>query len=472
MAKKRSCAFPVLGFLAVPCVLWPIAACSEDGGGCDDCGDAGADADTDADTDTDSDADADTDSDADSDSDSDADGGAGDLWVVASHPDYQWEQLPAADFPWEHVTHLVLDFLEPTGSGGDYALDVTGYGPADLASWTTAAQEYIAAAHDNGVKVICSLGGEGLGGAVLNEATASSENAAALASAAAETLTDIGFDGVDLDWEQDYDADGAALLLQSLRTAWPDGILTTSIGPAYGDAEAAIDATLGAVADDVDAFMIMSYIPGDQTWTWWVVPVPLTPLHGTPTPWGETQSYSIDHELEVWGAAGVPYGKLLMGVGGFGLVWSDTNSDGLAPVAPYANTDDLEDDPTCFADPWTCAAAADGEVAPYGCSDNWVTQAWVDEAVASSGGDLALQTDEVGGVTFYGAPAADELVNVADSCTWGMIDVGLIFYETPESMEAKRAYASANGMRGFEFWTVAQMADAEGGFPNLEALIP
>jgi hypothetical protein len=69
------------------------------------------------------------------------------------------------------------------------------------------------------------------------------------------------------------------------------------------------------------------------------------------------------------------------------------------------------------------------------------------------------------------AIAADKLVTVDDPCGDGTIDVGLIFYETPASMGEKLTYA--NAMRGFEFWTVAQMADDTGAsFPNLEALIP
>jgi GH18 family chitinase len=465
---KRSC----LAFMVASLGLFG-AACGGSGGA------GGADGGTDTDTDSDSDSDTDTDSDSDSDSDTDSDTGSdtgsdtdsSGLWVVVSHPDYQWDDLPAAEVPWDHITHLVLDFLEPTGSGGTYALDVTGYGTANLGAWTTAAQEYIEAAHDAGVKVICSLGGEGLAGDVFTEATSTSGNAAALAEAVAGTLTGIGFDGVDIDWEQYFDADGDALLLQSLRTAWPDAIITTSVGPAYGAEQEAIDATLAGVEDDVDGYMIMTYIPGDQTWTWWVVPVPLTPLHGTPTPWGGTQSYSADRELDVWGAAGVASGKLILGVGGFGLVWADTNADGLAPVVPYANYDDLATDPEC-TEAYVCDTPADGEVAPEGCSDNWVTQLWVDSVVDGSGGALTLQTDAVGGVTYYAAPAADALVTVADSCTWGMIDVGLIFYETPESMGMKVDYANDNGMRGFEFWTLSQMVNADGGFPNLEAVLP
>jgi len=394
------------------------------------------------------------------------------MWVVGSHPDYHWGRVPAEQVPWSHLTHLFLSFLEPAGRDGNYRLEVTGFGPPTLAAWRAAAQGYIAAAHAEGVQVVCDLGGAGLGGAVFTEATANATRSDALAAAIVTTLRDIGFDGVDLDWEQNVDADGVAMLLHSLRSAWPNGIVTVAAGPAYGDREAAFANTVAAVASEIDAVMLMTYIAPDQTWTWWVVPVPLTPLHGAATPWGETQPYSIDREISVWTAAGVPASKLVMGVGGFGLVWADTNGDGIAPVAPYSNTQALADDPTCSNPPWTCAAAADTEVAPYPCTDNHVTQEWVDRALGVAGSALQLHDDDVGDVTYWGATARNDLASVPDPCGTGQIRAGLIFYETPRSMSAKVAYATGNDMLGMEFWTLSQMRSSSGSYPNLEAVKP
>jgi GH18 family chitinase len=394
------------------------------------------------------------------------------LWIIGSHPDYQWSDVPPTQVPWSHLTHMVLAFLEPTGSNGSYALDVTGYGPSTLSAWKTAAQGYITAAHAAGVKVICSLGGEALGGAVFTEATGTVAKSDALAGTITSILGGMGFDGVDIDWEESYSATGVVRLVHSLRAAWPTGIITTSVGPTYGDEQVEIDRTLAAAKDDVDAFMIMLYIPGDQTWTWWVVPIPLTPLHGTPTPFGETQPYSADRELEVWTSVGVPASKLILGVGGFGLAWVDSNNDQIAPVAPYANYEALSNDPTCSAPPWTCAAPADTEKAPSRCSDNHVTQKWVDEVVAASNGALQLKTDTVGEVTYWAAPATNQLVTVASPCGSGTVDVGLIFYETPASMTSKVSYCNTKGMRGMEFWTMGQMVDASGHYPILETVKP
>ena len=190
-------------------------------------------------------------------------------WVLASHPDYQWGEVPPSEVPWAHMTHLVLNFLEPAGQDGSYHLEVTGYGPPDLASWSAAAGQFIEAAHSQGVQVLCDLGGAGFGGAVFNEAT-SNGHSDALAVAIVDNLRAIGFDGVDLDWEEDVRADGVVTLLQSLRRAWPEGIVTVAVEPAYGDDQVAFANTVAAAQADIDAVMVMSFGPPDQTWTWWV----------------------------------------------------------------------------------------------------------------------------------------------------------------------------------------------------------
>jgi len=292
----------------------------------------------------------------------------------------------------------------------------------------------------------------------------------ALAETISSVLQDIGFDGVDLDWEgPQYDAACAAKILKSLRTIWPTGIITTAVGPAYGDDQVAQARDLGDAADVIDGLMIMSYIPPDQTWTWWVVPTPVTPLHGAPSPWEDAQPYSIDRDLAVWTSGGIPASKVVMGVGGFGTVWADTNNDGVAPVTPYSNYDDLATDPSCTQQ-YVCDNGAAGEVAPLGCTDNSVTQLWVDRAVSQSNGKLTLKTDAVGGVTYWAAPAQNDLAQVPNPCGSGSVDVGSIYYESPASMKLKLSYIESKGMLGMEFWTLSQMINADGEYPNFAAI--
>lgn len=387
-------------------------------------------------------------------------GGAGPtgFWVVGSHPDYQWGQVKAAQVPWSHLTHLFVGFLVPERTGSNYSLGVTGYGPSTLSAWKTALGPFLQAAHQANVKVVGELGGEGLGGAVFSSAGASAASAASLAEVIVTTAKDLGLDGVDLDWEEDFDAAGAVTLLKALRSAWPDGLLTVAVGPSYGAEQAQIATTLHQAVDQIDAVMIMSYIAPTASWGGWIVPVPNTPLFGAPPKGGGApQDYSADRDRQVWTAAKFPPSKLVMGIAGFGIVWGDTNHDDRAPVTPYANASDPD-------------GPAEGELNPLPCTDNAITQKWVDSAVSTSSGQLSLHDDDVGEGQYWAAPAADQLVSVSVPAACGSsAKVGIILFETPKSVAAKVAYAQANGMKGLEFWTISQAQNAAGAFPIIEA---
>ena len=75
--------------------------------------------------------------------------------------------------------------------------------------------------------------------------------------------------------------------------------------------------------------MPMTFLAIPQ-WGGWVLPIPLSPLYGYPG-----NGYSVDDNLKKWIAAGVPASKVIMGVGGFGAVWGDSNNDRVGPIAPY-----------------------------------------------------------------------------------------------------------------------------------------
>ena len=393
------------------------------------------------------------------------------MWVVGSHPDYHWDHVPATDVPYELLTHLALSFLEPVGTAGSYSFEITGYGPQTLTAWKAEASKYIAAAHAANVKVLVDIGGEGGADSFFLDVCQSAANLSAFAEQMTAFMQDLGLDGIDLDWEgAAYDADCAADILLAWRSAWPDGIIVTAVGPLYGGTSSMTAGSgLAVAADAIDALMLMSYIPPDQTWTWWVVPVPVTPLHGAETPWGEIQSYSIDADFEGWTGLGIPASKIVMGVGGFGVAWADTNNDGLAPNAPYTNYNELATDPVC-TEQYNCNQGAAGEIAPVGCSDNQITQQWVDTAISESNGKLTLKTDDVGAVTYWGTPATNDLATVSNPCGNGTINVGSIYYESDTSMKTKKAYVAAHNMRGMEFWTLSQMKNATGDYPILEAL--
>jgi GH18 family chitinase len=192
----------------------------------------------------------------------------------------------------------------------------------------------------------------------------------------------------------------------------------------------------------------MTFLPIPQ-WGGWVLPIPLTPLYGY-----TGNGYSVDDNLKSWTDAGVPASKVIMGVGGFGSVWGDTNNDATAPIAPYITT--------------TGTGAANGETASM-YDDRVVTWSWVKSAVASSGGRLVEGWDDLGKCSYWHAPAANDLVPATAQAK--AIKASLIFYESSRSMSEKLKYAQTKGMRGMNFWTLSQTMDGASS-PILETVMP
>jgi GH18 family chitinase len=200
--------------------------------------------------------------------------------------------------------------------------------------------------------------------------------------------------------------------------------------------------------DDIDAFMPMTFLAIPQ-WGGWVLPIPPTPLYGYPG-----NGYSVDDNLKKWTAAGVPASKVIMGVGGFGSVWGDSNNDRKAPIAPYITVNGV--------------GGADSETGSL-YDDGVVTWSWVKRVAESNPGRMIEAWDDVGKCSYWHAPAVDDLV--ATTAASKAIQTSLIFYETARSMTEKVNYARAQGMRGMNFWTLGQTMDG-GASPILETVLP
>ncbi|MBI2398920.1 MAG: hypothetical protein HYV17_14115 [Xanthomonadales bacterium] len=368
-------------------------------------------------------------------------------WVAAYHPLYQWSEVPPAAVPWNSITHLIIGYLLPEeGPPGNFTVAPPNwYGDAAFASAATA---YSAAGNAAGRVVTCMLGGDGSNpGNVWNNATTPA-NVAAFAANIKAVVQPLGCTGVDLDWENGVDYASLVRLAQALRTAWPQAVITIPTSFVGDDAVG-----LAPAAAAVDAFMPMTYIAVPQ-WGGWTLPSPLTPLYVV-----GANSNSIDTVRGRWLAAGVPASKLVMGVGGFGLVWGDSNSDHLAPVIPYSS-----DGSGAAAGEWEGLA-----------SDNAVTQSWLSETLAEHPGAFTEVWDEAQKMSYWRTASTSVQVTVDDlyCVLWSncatTADVSLIFYETPRSMVAKSAYVGQHGMKGMMFWTLSQLRDGS-AYPNLEAI--
>jgi len=366
-------------------------------------------------------------------------------WVVPYHPCYQWNEVAANQVPWNSITHLIVGYLLPEALSptSHTVVPPSWYGAQ---AWFDDAQQYVTAGHLAGRKVTCMLGGEGSNpGGIWNQAT-SEANVATFAANIVSVLQPRGFDGVDLDWEDGVDYAGLVRLAQRLRMAWPQAVITIPTGFTGEDAD-----DLAPAAAAVDAFMPMTYIAIPQ-WGGWTLPSPLTPLHVV----GANKN-SIDWVRQAWATAGVPASKLVMGVGGFGLVWGDTNADGLAPITPYSSSGS--------------PSGESGGIA----SDNAVTQAWLTDTLAEHPGEFTEVWDAGQKMSYWHSGSVSQQVTVDElyCVLWNncaaTAEVSLIFYETPRSMQAKRAYLDQHFMKGMMFWTLSQMRDGA-SYPILHAL--
>jgi len=369
--------------------------------------------------------------------------GQNEKWVAVYHPAYQWDAVPANSIPWANISHLIIGYLWPQELNGEYTVGIqnTGWSRGwDVFSQT--ANGYATAAHTADRKMICMLGGAGSNPNGEWDSATAADKVNTFAQNIKTVLQSLGCDGADLDWENSVDAPSLIRLARELRVIWPQTIITIPTGMDGTDAAGLADAK-----DAVDAFMPMTYIAVSGWWGGWTIPAPLTPLYGT-----GNNKHDVDHVLTKWTDAGVPASQIVMGVGGFGLVWGDgldTYDNGIGPIAPYVNGG---------------SGPAEDERAQI-AGDNVVTQSWVNQALTDNP-QMILEWDDVGKVNYWHAPAIDQpapvtIRNVTREAT-------LIFYETPRSITEKKLFIKNRNMKGMMFWTLSQLI-AQGSSPVLEA---
>jgi chitinase len=370
------------------------------------------------------------------------------MWVAPNHPWYEWSALPANQVPWSHLTHLGLGYVQPQSSGGKYTIVAPPGWGGDWASFRDATKAFTAAAHGASKKAFMMLGGAqsntGDFAGVWNAATTAA-NIDAFADSIVSLMKEMQLDGVELDWEEDIDYPQLVSLAKKVRARWADGLIFIDAMPLDGDA---MFTGLAPAKDDIDGFMPMTFLPISQ-WGGWVLPVPLTPLYGY-----AGNGYSVDDNLKGWTDAGVPASKVIMGIGGFGSVWGDSNGDQTAPIAPYVTTNGT--------------GAANTETASM-YDDRVVTQSWVKSLVNGSAGRMVEGWDDLGKCSYWHAPAPNDLV--AANAQSKAIKASLVFYESPRSMTEKLKYAQSKGMRGMNFWTLSQTMDGASS-PILETILP
>jgi chitinase len=223
---------------------------------------------------------------------------------------YAINQYPIAQIDWSGLTHVIFS---PLTVKADHSLDLSfsdqnGTGQQD-------AQQLSQAAHAHGVKALLMLGGAGAGANIA--AVASAANRSSFVTALLGAVSTLGYDGIDLDWEDSVNLADLVALAQALRSAQPNLLLTYPAGAINGNYQT-VDPMMATLAASLDRFNVQTYYPSTavvgQGWDSWFN----SPLSGA---MGSTP-IAIDDTLTRYVAAGVPKAKLGMGMSFYAICYT------------------------------------------------------------------------------------------------------------------------------------------------------
>ncbi len=319
-------------------------------------------------------------------------------WVSGYYVGYQRGLYPESAIDFSLLTHIFVGAIEPTANGGletHFFIDNVN-GPAMARTISTRA-------HAAGRKAILMLGGDGYRTALLS--ATSSANMPTFVNNLLATLTSLGYDGLDIDWEPIEVADQPIVLdlMRRLRTARPGIILTIPV--AWAPPASAWYAQVATLADQIN---IMSYGMADN-WGGW------DSWHQAAL-FGETSTRptSVSKSVKMYQAVGVPSNKIGIGMGFYGSCWRGTNTMGVPLVAGVG------------------VVAGDNTMSYTNIMSSYYSAAayrW--DATAKAGYlSFAAQTGPAG-------------------CT-------MISYEDPQAIAEKGAYVKSAGLGGTIIWTINQ----------------
>ena len=221
------------------------------------------------------------------------------------------------------LTHIVYWGVEPTSTGG---LNTTKY--VSATTFASGATIIVSNAHAAGAKALIGIGGDEASGYSLafNEATAPA-NLSTFVANIVSLMQQYGFDGVDINWEQigAYTGDNTqfpafiAALRTKLNSLTPVPLLTMS--PEVKGNGGRPD-LIGPIYQDFDQINLQTYLMSGPYcyWETW---------HNSPYS-NNNQNFilsasqplpSVETAVAAYTAAGIPLGKLGMGIQFGGLEW-------------------------------------------------------------------------------------------------------------------------------------------------------
>lgn len=331
-------------------------------------------------------------------------------WVSGYWVGYQRGLYPEHTVDFSNLTHIFVGRIRPLADGSV----VTNF-DYDEVEGPAMARTLSTRAHQAGRKALLMLGGEGEHGGFVG--AASSANRARFVANLLRVVDDLGYDGIDVDWEPIELADRAPLLalLDALRAARPGLLLTVPVGWVNMNfAAEQADPWYAQLAQRVDQLNIMSYsMAGPWGWEVW--------HHSALTDHAGLRPSSVSGSVQAYLAAGVPRAKLGVGIGAYGSCWHGT-------VLPRQQPGSV--------------------MMSFG--DNSMSYA----NIMAQYHDAAYRVWD----------AAAQVPYLAFPTLRGPAGCGFVSYEDEQSVAAKGAYVRAQGLGGTIVWTIGQ-----GHLPNAPA---
>jgi len=344
-------------------------------------------------------------------------------WVMGYYVGYAINAYPIASIDWSGITHIIF---APLLVNADQSLDLSfndenGTGQQD-------AMALAQAAHAHGVKALLMLGGAGAGANIATAAGASRR--AAFVNTLTNAVTTLGYDGIDLDWEDSVNLDDLVSLAQALRASKPAMLLTYPAGAINGNFQT-VDPRMVTLAASLDRFNVQTYYPSTafagQGWSSWFS----SPLSGAS---GSTP-VAIDDTLQRYATAGIPKGKLGMGIAFYAICYTGGITGPRQPTNGTTQQITGGDNDYPLSLFFAAGGTFDTSVAANRQRDTTAAEPYLTFATA-------VNDAHCGSTTQY------------------------IPYEDETSIAAKGAFSKANGYGGLIIWTLEEgwlPAGASGG---------
>lgn len=222
--------------------------------------------------------------------------------IVGYYPSWSKSSYPHTVVQYKHLTHIAHAFIFPNTDG---SLDLSEF---------THYPELIQSAHQNGVKVVISVGGWNPKTPRFRQMVADSNARKRFVAALKAFCTTYGYDGADIDWEypEAQDRMSGVQLFRELREAFPKLVLPLSLSIAAPSSDWQGGYDWAVMNEVLDWIGVMTY---DFYGSWTSKAGPNSPLYGNATlaEWGW-----IDDSVSYYKGKGVPLAKLLIGIPFYG----------------------------------------------------------------------------------------------------------------------------------------------------------